>query len=95
MHHNESCRIQKADAWGDFDHDTFKKLSDGMIVARADDICPVFGDEVPYKSVTVICNKDDYDEVCYWLEYVHGGDCISNEKTLPDGRIGIRSDYRC
>lgn len=95
IHYNAYCKIQKADVWGDFDHDTGKSLGDGMIVARADDICPVWGDKIPYKSVTVICNVEDCGDVAYWLEYVHGYGCMSMDKTLPDGRIAVRSDYQC
>lgn len=90
-----AMKIKKEDVWGEYDHEQHKRISDGMIVARTDEICPIFGDKVPYKSVTVVCNKDDYKDVCYWLGFVHGGDNISQEKELEDGRIAIRSNYMC
>ncbi len=57
--------------------------------------CPVLGDLLPYKSVSIICEQKDYNAVTYWLEYVHGGGCISNQKETKDGKIFIRSDYQC
>lgn len=54
-----------------------------------------WGDTIPYKSVTVISDSKQEDEVSYWLEFVHGGDSISNRKELNDGRIALRSDYQC
>lgn len=57
-------------------------------------VCPVWGDELPYKSVTVICEKEQEDEVKYWLSYVHGGE-PEMSKNLPDGKVAIRSYYKC
>lgn len=62
---------------------------------KVSDICPVWKDKLGYKSVTVICDETQVGEVMYWLHYVHGGDCISNEKKLPDGKYAIRSNYMC
>ena len=74
----------------------------GMVVARGnghDDTpptkCPIFGDEVPYKSVTVVCPASIEEQVIYWLGYVQGGDCVSKRKVLPDGRVAVRADYMC
>lgn len=61
---------------------------------QVSNVCPVWGDELPYKSVTVICNKEQEDEVRYWLCYVHGGEAEMS-KTLPDGKVAIRSNYQC
>ena len=58
-------------------------------------ICPVWGDELPYKSVTVVCANDQVEEVSYWLEYVHGGGSVSDIRDLDGGRVALRSDYRC
>lgn len=85
--------LTQEDVWGKFENHT--KVSDGMIVARSDDKCPYFGDVVPYKSVTVVCDMKDFNQVTYWLEYVHGGDCVTYTKELPKGKIAIRSDYQC
>jgi hypothetical protein len=88
--------LTKADVWGEYCDRTHTKLSDGMVVADCrSDICPVFGDKPPYKSVTVICQPDQCNEVEYWLEWVHGGGCISKIAQLEDGCIAIRSDYKC
>ena len=72
-----------------------------MVVARGhgfEDVpavkCPVFGDEVPYKSVTVVCPANKLEEVQYWLEYVQGADCVSKVKPLM-GHIALRADYKC
>ena len=57
-------------------------------------ICPIWHDELPYKSVTVICTMKEMGEVQDWLGYVHGGDC-SAVKPLEDGMVALRSDYQC
>jgi len=67
----------------------------GMIVARSDEICPVWRDVLPYKSVTAICNKIQQEEVIYWLEYVYGGESISKIKELSNDKVAIRSNYMC
>lgn len=89
-------KLTKEDVWGTFSTVyPGKRDTPGMIVARSGDKCPIFKDKVPYKSVTVVCELDQSDEVEYWLNYVHGGDSISKTKTLPKGKIAIRSDYMC
>ena len=74
----------------------------GMMVARGQGrsdkpatICPIFGDEVPWKSATAVCAIAMEPEVTYWLEYVQGGNCISKRKELPGGRVALRCDYQC
>jgi hypothetical protein len=62
---------------------------------KVGDTCPVWKDKLPYKSVTVICDKKDMNEVMYWLEYVHGGDCVEKTKDLPGDKVAIRSNYMC
>lgn len=59
------------------------------------DICPIWKDRLPYKSVTVVCNVDQSGEVESWLSYVHGGDCISKIKMLPNNKVAFRSNYMC
>lgn len=86
--------LTKEDVWGKFDEKTGKRASDGMIVARPTEKCPIFGDILPFKSVTVVCDEDQYEDVEYWLTYVHGGGCIVREKEV-DGKIAIRSEYQC
>jgi len=93
----EGFKLHKDDVWGAYDADTHKKVGDSLVIAQlAGERCPVFGDNMPYKSVTVIFDPKThpYDEVTYWLSYVHGGD-FERELTLKDGRIAIRSDYQC
>ena len=85
----------KEDVFGTYNQKTFEKISNGMVVASSGQTCPIFKDKVPYKSVTVICPKDKVEQVIYWLEYVHGGDSVSKRKDLPDGKVALRSDYRC
>jgi len=88
-------KLTKNDVWGTYDTDTNKCISKGMIVAKTNEVCPIFGDIVPYKSVTVVCDKEQCGEVAYWLSYVHGGDCISQSKELEDGKVAYRSNYMC
>ncbi len=57
-------------------------------------VCPVFGDVLPYKSVTVVCTEEHFNAVTYWLSFVHGGQHYG-EKKLKDGRIALRSNYQC
>ena len=90
----EGFTLNKDDVWGAYNVETRQRISDGMIVARSEEICPIFGDKVPNKSVTVVCNQKQYDEVVYWLAYVHGGEA-SRDRLLEDGRIALRSDYQC
>lgn len=67
---------------------------DGMVVGKQNTICPIWTDQIPYKSTTVVCKESQFDEVEYWLTYVKGGNCISRTKALPDDRIAIRADYQ-
>lgn len=91
----EPLKIKKEDVWGEYDVVQLKKISNGMVVASSDETCPVFGDVIPYKSVTVICDENQFNDVKYWLEYVHGADCIAKTKILENGKIAIRSNYQC
>jgi hypothetical protein len=95
----EPKRVTKQDVWGPDPIFTKKGVifpeGDGMIVAKSETICPIFKDKVPYKSVTVVCTREQEFDVCYWLEYVHGGNSIAKRKILPDNKVGIRSDYMC
>lgn len=64
-------------------------------IAQIPEVCPIWGDTLPRKSVTVICNADQEDDVSYWLHHVHGAYCVSARLELKDGRIAMRSDYMC
>jgi len=87
-------KLTKEDVWGEYD-ENYNLIKKGMIVAKYKDICPYFTDVVPYKSVTVVCDKDQEEEVTYWLEYVHGANSISNKKILDNDKIALRSNYKC
>lgn len=63
------------------------------ITSRLPDTCPVWKDKMPYKSVTAICSEEEFDEVTFWLSYVHGGE-YEKVKNLPDGKVAIRSNYQ-
>ena len=56
--------------------------------------CPVWGDELPYKSFTTIVDAADFDDARYSCEYVHGGGSVRKWLRLGDGRVAIRSDYK-
>ena len=88
-------KLTKEDVWGKFDEETHQRLSPGMIVARSEQICPVWKDKLPYKSVTVICKAEEVGEVIYWLGYVHGGDSVSKQRKIAGGKVALRSDYMC
>lgn len=88
-------RLTKEDVWGKWDELSSTKISNGMIVASYNEVCPAFKDVVPYKSVTVVCDEDQVDDVTYWLEYVHGAECVEKTKRLDDGKVAIRSNYQC
>lgn len=91
----EPTEMTKDDVWGKWDEEHNIRVKDGMIVAHTGDICPIFGDKVPYKSVTVVCKEEEFESVKYWLEYVHGYDCISKMKEMEENKIAIRSEYQC
>jgi len=55
--------------------------------------CPIFGDFVDWKSVTVVCTKEEEWEVETQLTYQHGANSVSQYKELDDGRVAMRSDY--
>ena len=59
--------------------DEKKKIQDKI---KVPDWCPVWHDLLGDKSVTVICTKEQEDEVRYWLEYVQGGGSVSMRKEL-------------
>lgn len=58
-------------------------------------LCPVWGDVLPYKSITVIVDKADLASASDACEYVHGGGSVRKTRNLPDGKVAIRSDYQC
>lgn len=88
-------KLEKDDVWGAYDMENHERVKDGLVVARSDEPCPVFGDTVPYKSVTIVFDpaKFPYDEVIYWVIYVQGGE-PSDEVALKNGKWAIRSDYQ-
>ena len=91
----DTLKLKKDDVWGRFNRETHKMESDGLVVARQGEKCPVFGDVVPYKSVTVVCLPNQEVEVNYWLTYVQGGNNVSRRKVLKGGEVALRSDYQC
>ena len=90
----ESDILTKESVWGTHDSN-YKLIDKGMVIARSKDICPIWNDKVPYKSVTVICPKLLVEDVRYWLEYVHGANSVSKIKNLADNKVAIRSNYMC
>jgi len=97
----QKMKLTKEDVWGEVDVEKFpiKRVSKGMIVASQakgyPSTCPIWKDKLPYKSVTVVCKKEQVPDVVYWLEFVHGGDSVSRMKDLPKGKVALRSDYQC
>lgn len=109
--HADPSALTQEDVWGKWVN--HHRVSWGMIVAdcqfgggrdkktaRSKGKCPIFNDHIPYRSVTVVCREEWADEVAYWLEFVHGGESISQEKEINDleegkNYIAFRSDYMC
>lgn len=88
---NEPKEITKDDVWGTFEDGV--KTKPGMIVAHSKTVCPIWKDKLGFKDVTVICEADQEEAVIYWLEYVHGGGCITNAADLKSGKVALRSEY--
>jgi len=57
------------------------------------DICPVWGDRLPWKSSTVIVPPELEDAAAFCLACADGGG-YSRRKVLEDGRVALRSDYQ-
>ena len=57
--------------------------------------CPVWGDEVGWKSVTVIVPAELENAATWSLEYNHGGGSVVKRLEMGDGRVALRSDYQC
>ena len=102
-HYDVRRKLQKWDVWGwskiGDPGDGITRMSEGMVVAKSDQECPIFGDKVPYKSATLLVDLDKLaekgatlDDVDYWIGYVQGGGA-SYTKHLGDGQFAIRSDY--
>jgi hypothetical protein len=68
---------------------------DDFIQAQYGESCPVWGDTLPQKSVTVLVPAGMQGEAVFSLEFAHGGGSISRQKLFPNGMLAIRSDYQC
>jgi len=102
----EAKNLTKEDVWGAHEMESeyipkipIKWIHHGMLVATSGDdglpnVCPVWGDELRYKSVTIICRPSLEQEARYWLEYVHGGGSVSRRKVISKNEIALRSDYQ-
>lgn len=87
----ESFTLSIEDVWGKVDGK--RKLDDGMIVSKSNEYCRYFQDIVPYKAVTVLCDAEQFNEVVYWLQKVHGKRCVTNVRAILEGRkLAIRSE---
>jgi hypothetical protein len=64
-------------------------------VADIPEVCPIWGDVLPYKSVTVVFDAELENQVIHWLTYVHGSDCVADRKELEGNRVALRSNYMC
>lgn len=98
-----ASKLTQEDVWGkvDFNHKTgdHKRISKGMIVATQAEgypnKCPIWHDNIPHKSVTVVCTVLQEPDVEYWLDFVQGTNSVSKRKTLPKGKLALRADYKC
>ena len=83
------------DVWGKKEYiskGNYKVIVKGMVVADNGDICPIWGDEIPYKSATLICDESQVEDVNKWIRYVKGQG-YSRIKKLENGKVALRSDY--
>jgi len=71
----------------------FSKEEYNKLIKEVPDVCPVWGDHMQWRSVTVICKEEDEVDVQCLLAMTHGGG-INRYKKLTDGRIALRSDYQ-
>lgn len=86
-----SFTLSVEDVWGRVDGR--RKLDEGMIVSKSLQVCAYFDDIVPYRAVTVLCDSEQYNEVIYWLQQVHGKRCVTNVRAIFEGRrLAIRSE---
>lgn len=87
--------VVHSDVFGKYEGLT--RIDNGMVVAYGElhepVKCPIFDDILPYKSVTVVCKKEQLQGVLQHLMNAHGGG-HRYERELPDGHIAIRSDYQ-
>lgn len=88
-------KLTQEDVWGKKDEENSKHISGAMIIGKSKEKCPIWGDIIPYKSITVIFDASQEDAVIYWLEYVHGCDCVVDRKVLENNKLALRSDYQC
>jgi hypothetical protein len=56
--------------------------------------CPVFGDILKFKDVTIVVPSAVLSDAVSSLEYNHGGDCVTRQKLLPNGMVAMRSEAR-
>ncbi len=92
-HHMIDKGMMVARGYGEPDEKYFPRKKYEELTKVLPDICPVWKDKLPYKSVTVICEEKDLSQVLYWLSYVHGGE-YDKTKELPGGKVAIRSHYQ-
>ncbi len=64
------------------------------VVGNCEQVCPVWGDKLPYKSVTVTVSLEDEEAAAYCLESAHGGQW-TRRKVHSDGTVSLRSNYVC
>lgn len=85
--------LSKNDVWGKFDERS-NLIHPGLVVARIDEECPIWGDMIAVRGVTIVCDKSQLREVEHWIVFVQGGEA-SKTKHLPDNKIALRSYYWC
>lgn len=88
----EGLKLTKEAVWGKFD-ENYEMVDCGMVIGRSDQKCPVFGDMIPYKSVTIMCTKDQEAEVLYWIDYVQGVNAISARMEIGANQVALRANY--
>ena len=97
-------KLTSQDVFGKYNAKFRKRIHNGMIVAdcrtggynrrtgQSKGVCPVFGDNLSFKSNTLICEPHQATEVEYLIE-LSKGKPYTKKKVLVDGRIAYRADY--
>lgn len=92
----DGFKLHKDAVWPTYDENNdYAMVTEGLVVAKTDEKCPIFKDKVPMKSVTVVFDPTKFpeNEVEYWLGYVHGGE-YSTRFVMTDGTVALRSNYQ-
>ena len=87
--------LTEEDVWGVFNKDRTRRISNGMIIAREDEICPIWSDKVEWRSDTILCRKEHLEDVLYWTDFMNGADNVIKQTDVGENHVAIRTMYMC